>query len=609
MALQAFDHIQEPSRLLVVCWFFQLDLALIQVEIHLARLVLLVLDLDLSLIQFDEPAASAISKSWYSPFSDEFMDVAPRESKLLGSLHQRNMIQLVLALDLLIQVHLEQSLQSFGISWFQLDLFCWFSHENPFLVTAQAALCLAFRLLSSGGYARYIGSDQFTLTLHAAIVCERKRPPGANPTGTCISLPSILAGRSGGRKREKRQTRKTAMKTKKQNANLVPIADALNGFEKLYINPVDKAEQSERSTVWAEPQLYLLPFCVPQDKAADRLRSIKITETIKIGDKVQQRTFRVNPDPELGLPGSFDLEVMTGINRIADEQMSQLGTVPEFLELGSFRTFLALIGKPCTGKYIAMLKESLKRLMSTTCISEGFFYSKPRDLYLAESFTFISSVEIAGEYDFNGNQHDKTRVKLHEFIRENLNANFRTLIDFDHLRQLRTDIAKPLALHIAYRMFKNKRSEWEPDYKWLAERLAIKVYDDMRAARKQLKAALDELKCTGFIDCWEWHDKRLKLVAGPHLVQMHQRRVAAKDAWLAHQQEKVRVEQLVISLPPRTGKEHARQEAFDPLAGLCVRFAAYGWKAVAKDAGARGLTEDTLTAEAISRGHHLKPDS
>jgi hypothetical protein len=29
-------------------------------------------------------------------------------------------------------------------------------------------------------------------------------------------------------------------------------------------------------------------------------------------------------------------------------------------------------------------------------VSEGFFYSKPRDLYIAESFTFVSSVEIAG---------------------------------------------------------------------------------------------------------------------------------------------------------------------------------------------------------------------
>jgi hypothetical protein len=399
-------------------------------------------------------------------------------------------------------------------------------------------------------------------------------------------------------------------KSKTKSPDMVPISVALDGFEKLYLNSsVEPIEQPDCNGIWAEPQLYLLPFCVPQDKAADRLRSIKISETIKVGDQLKHRSFRVNPDPELGLPGSFDLEVMTGIYRLADEQMTQLGTVPEFIELGTFRSFLPLIGKPYSGKYVRMLKESLKRLMSTTCISEGFFYSKPRDLYIVESFTFISSIEIAGEHDFNGNRHDKTRVKLHEFIRENLNASFRTLIDFDYLRSLRTDIAKSLALHIAYRISKNKSSEWEPDYDWLAERLAIKVYVDMKAARKQFKGALDELKVTGFIEHWEWHGKKVKFVAGPRLLQMHQRRVAAKDAWLAHQQEKVRVEQLVIALPPRAEKERVRQESFDPLAALCAEFAVRGWSGVQAKATARGVTEATLRAEAIQRGHILKDSS
>lgn len=392
------------------------------------------------------------------------------------------------------------------------------------------------------------------------------------------------------------------MKTKKQNAELVPVADALDGFEKLYLSAVSKTEPSDRNTVWAEPQLYLLPFCVPQDKAADRFRSIKITEQIKLGDHFQERSFRVNPDPELGLPGSFDLEVMTGIYRLADDQMSEMGTVPECIELGSFRAFLSLIGKAYCGKYVKMLKDSLRRLMSTICISEGFFYSKPRDLYLAESFTFITGVEVAGERDFNGNQFEKTRVKLHQFIRENLNASFRTLIDFDHLQNLRTDIAKPLALHVAYRVFKNKSSEWLVDYDWLAERLAVKRYQDMRRAREQLKRALLELQGTGLIERWEWLERKLKVVAGPRLFEMHQRRVIAKDAWLVHQQEKIRAEQLVIAFPPRTAKEKERQDSFDPLAPICADFAYRGWKAVASKALARGITEETLVAETIKRG-------
>jgi hypothetical protein len=392
------------------------------------------------------------------------------------------------------------------------------------------------------------------------------------------------------------------MKSKKQQPDLVPVADTLDGFENFF----EQSHDEQNAGVWAEPQFFLLPICVPQDKHSDRFRVIKITETVKVGDQTKQRSFLVNPHPELGLPGSFELEVMTGVYRLADIQLQNLGYVPEYIDIGTLRSFLTLIGKPYSGKYAAMLKEAFKRLMGTICVSEGFFYSKPRNLYIAESFTFISGVEFAGETDFNGNTYEQNRVRLHEYVRENLNANFRTLIDFDYVRVLKTDIAKPLSLHIAYRIFKNKCSEWIVDYDWLADRLAIRRHDVLWRARDQFKSALKELQDTGFLETWEWIGKKLKLVAGPRLVSMHLKRVQAKDAWLAHEQEKIRVEQLVISLPPRTTKEAERQVSFDPLAAICAEYAVRGWKAIESKAKARGLTEPVLLEEAQKRGHSVK---
>lgn len=391
-------------------------------------------------------------------------------------------------------------------------------------------------------------------------------------------------------------------KTNTKRDALLPISHTLEGFDDLF-----QSKSAQDSGVWAEPQFFLLPICVPQDKHSDRFRVIKISETVKVGDKIKQRSFLVNPHPELGLPGSFELEVMTGIYRLADVQASQLGFVPEYIDLGTLRSFLSLIGKPYSGKYAAMLKEALKRLMGTICVSEGFFYSKPRDLYIAESFTFISGVKFAGETDFNGNTYERNQVRLHEYIRENLNANFRTLIDFDYLRMLKTDIAKPLSLHLAYRVFKNKSSEWIVDYEWLADRLAIKRHDVLWRAKEQLKSALKELQDTGFLETWDWVDRKLKLIAGSRLAFMHRKRVQAKDAWLAHEQEKLRVEQLVISLPPRTDKEADRQEAFDPFAAICAEFAVRGWKAVQAKAATRGLSQDVLMQEATKRGHTIRP--
>lgn len=393
------------------------------------------------------------------------------------------------------------------------------------------------------------------------------------------------------------------MKSKKRNTDLVPVADALDGFEKLF---QAEAPATDDHGVWAEPQLYLLPFCVPQDRTAERFRQIRITETINVAGEVKHRSFIVTPHPDLGLPGSFELEVMTGIYKLADIQLREHGCLSDFLDIGTFRSFLEMIGRPGNGKYIEMLKEGLRRLAGTNCISEGFFYSKPRNLYVIENFSFLTSLQIAGETDFNGATFERTRVKLHEFIRENLNSNFRTLIDFDCLRQLKTDIAKPLSLHLAYRMFKNKSSEWVADYDWLAERLAIKPQPLLRRAKEQLKAALTELRDWGFIEGWEWSGRKLRMVAGDRLLKMHQKRVQAKDAWIAFEQEKTRTEKLITTQNPRTVREAARQEAFDPLAILCTEFAVRGWHAVASKAGARGLSEADLTSEALKRGHTLQ---
>jgi hypothetical protein len=171
---------------------------------------------------------------------------------------------------------------------------------------------------------------------------------------------------------------------------------------------------------------------------------------------------------------------------------------------------------------------------------------------------------------------------------------------------LKTDIAKPLSLHLAYRVFKNKSSEWIVDYEWLADRLAIKRHDVLWRAKEQLKSALKELQDTGFLETWDWVDRKLKLIAGSRLAFMHRKRVQAKDAWLAHEHEKLRVEQLVVSLPPRTDKEADRQEAFDPLAAICAEFAVRGWKAVQAKAATRGLSQDALMQEATKRGHTIR---
>lgn len=363
--------------------------------------------------------------------------------------------------------------------------------------------------------------------------------------------------------------------------------------------PVDGQEMQG---VWAEPQLFLLPFCVPQDKAADRYRQVEITEKVRVNGQLRERAFRVNPDAKLGLPGPFELEVMIAIYQVAATYINQTGAVPEYIELGSLRSFLESMGRATGGSYVAMLKEALKRLASTTCVSEGFFYSKPRDLYLIQSFQFITEVQITGETDFSGKRYEKTVVRLHEFIRDNLNSNFRTLIDFRYIRSLKTDIAKTLSLHLSYRFHKHGQGSWEADYSWLAERLAIKVYPDVKMQKRQFKSSLEELQKTGFLDKWEWlPNGRIRFYAGSRYLDQHFRRVAAKDAWLLHQEDFPKQ----LSLLPSNEIERLK-EKFDPLDSICAKFAVFGWKAVEAQAKEKQLTLEQIKAETVNRGFAIQ---
>jgi hypothetical protein len=388
------------------------------------------------------------------------------------------------------------------------------------------------------------------------------------------------------------------MKIKKQAEGLVSLGASLEGFEKLY-GAAEVEKRDAPQLVWAEPQLFLLPFCVPQD--ADRHRSIKIVETVRLNDQLQERVFKVNPDPEWGLPGPFELEVMAIIYQIAAEHMDVAGSVPQQLELGSLRSFLKRMGRPMTGKYAAILKDALKRLAATNCVSEGFFYSKPRDVYVIKSFQFITSAQIVGELNFNGGRIEKTIVEFHPFILENLNSNFRTLIDFEYLRSLKKDIAKSLVMHLSYRFFKSRTSVWEADYDWIANRLGLVFQENTKRAKEQLKPALQELQATGFLDSWEWKaNRRIRFNAGPTYVRQHERRVANRDAWLLHQErESKRIDQV-----PRTAKEAEKISVYDPLASLCTEYALNGWSSVvAQKARVKGIDKANLQKEAVSRGH------
>jgi hypothetical protein len=150
------------------------------------------------------------------------------------------------------------------------------------------------------------------------------------------------------------------------------------------------------------------------------------------------------------------------------------------------------MGRCTGGNYVSMLKQALKRLASTTCISEGFFYSKPRDLYVIQSFQFITEVQITGDTDFSGKRYEKTVVRLHEFIRENLNR----LGDSEAVTE---PIQKIDAERKAAEIQFNKVKEKEEEAKALEaenEKLKLKAEEAVLSAKKleELESRIIELQ-------------------------------------------------------------------------------------------------------------------
>jgi hypothetical protein len=77
------------------------------------------------------------------------------------------------------------------------------------------------------------------------------------------------------------------------------------------------------------------------------------------------------------LHGTFDRDVWTGILEVAEGRVVTLiggkKRYPDRIDLGSSKGFLKRIGKPQSGKYVAMLQESIRRLLRTVCFSEKAF--------------------------------------------------------------------------------------------------------------------------------------------------------------------------------------------------------------------------------------------
>jgi hypothetical protein len=312
------------------------------------------------------------------------------------------------------------------------------------------------------------------------------------------------------------------------------------------------------------------------DKKADRFRDIKQRYTVESGGKSFTATWEVRHDPELGLLGTFDRDVWTGILEYAEELAITIGRIkkyPDQVSLGSAKSFLKRIGKPESGRYVAMLQESIRRLLRTVCFSEKAFNVPTSGGYLnvMENMTLLTAAAFKGEPDGNGGVHETTWVKLGEHVRKNLESGYIALIDVKYVRQLKGELTKHLYPFLSYRFWlaaQKGRDYHQVHWEELRDYLATCGWDSLNRAKKRLKSALVELKHQDYIDdSSDWNGPHYIFKVGRKFVDELATRLNAKEQYQTWCAGKPNVKQLTLAplnqLKPfqRPGNEEERESA------------------------------------------------
>lgn len=351
----------------------------------------------------------------------------------------------------------------------------------------------------------------------------------------------------------------------------------------------------------SKPEMHLLlkPFFV-LDRQGDRFKPIEYIYSAMQNGKAVTRRWWVEPHSQYGLPGSFDRDVTLVVYEIVNENyFAKNLPVPPLMPIGSLRDFSAKMGITVTGPNLSAIKESLKRLKNTLVDSEETFFDNKKKGYVSVSFRLLAGVGFIGESDGNGGRNEENFVIFDQVILSNLNSGYVSVIDIESIQKLKTNIAKQLYTHLAYRFYCESRDGddcWPVDYDWLAVHLGIKVWTELRRAKAQLKDAHEELKDFGYISDYRWDGWRIIYRPG-HVWKGEQLRRSSGKARHAPSKSNKRSQSAKL-LP-------AQVEPHDPLVPALAAFAS-GLPVGEDRIKALGLTPEQATALCLEKNLPLR---
>lgn len=255
--------------------------------------------------------------------------------------------------------------------------------------------------------------------------------------------------------------------------------------------------------VKVEKNLNSLGFFTPSSKATKGAKAKTITFTRTVEGKKVEAKVTIAPAALYGLPVTADQDKYLALQKIINDIKQGQGSVTNPIGFTSAE-ILRLLGHVDSGKNFHDVHEWMKRMTSTTIISEGAVYLAGRKKWARDIFRVFDRSVAVGEELEDGSVSDRHYVWLSAWQLENINSNHLMPIDFETYKKLRSHIGKALVPMLQVWLFASvDKGSCEKRYDELCQYLNISQYQHLSKIKEKLSPALDELKSHGYISKWK----------------------------------------------------------------------------------------------------------
>ena len=209
------------------------------------------------------------------------------------------------------------------------------------------------------------------------------------------------------------------------------------------------------------------------------------------GAELVQR-WEVEPPAKLGMPGPLDQDVYLAVLQLLELR----GGMPRNGELGfSLYELRDILGWSSSGNTYEKIRQSLRRISSTTLTSENAFYNKAEERFLSDTFQ-VWSVHFSRMRKGKSTRERHT-LRFHPVFIRNYVAQYLKGLDPAFYWSLPSPLSKRL-----YRLIDHQRDgtlEWRTDLSSLRQQVPLPNYSYPSEIKRILEPAHAELKERGFL--------------------------------------------------------------------------------------------------------------